>query len=72
MKTATTDQLFIPLIIMMVGSVLLLASSPVIQAQSPTFDLKIEQVTSGSKHHFFLGISDNAKQYHGMLLAASS
>lgn len=32
---------------------LLLAISLNIQAQSPSFDLKIEQVTSGEKHHFF-------------------
>jgi len=33
--------------------VLFLARSPGIRAQSPAFDLKIEQVTSGTKHHFF-------------------
>jgi hypothetical protein len=33
--------------------VLLLASSPGIRAQSPSFHLKIAQVTSGTKHHFF-------------------
>ena len=33
--------------------VLLLACSPGLQAQSPSFTLKIEQVTSGTKHHFF-------------------
>jgi hypothetical protein len=33
--------------------VLLLSHSPSIRAESPSFDLKIEQVTSGAKHHFF-------------------
>ena len=33
--------------------VIFLACSPSIRAQSPPFDLKIEQVTSGTKHHFF-------------------
>ena len=44
---------FIPLLSMMVGFVSLLVSSRTMLAQSPPFDLKIEQVTSGSKHHFF-------------------
>jgi hypothetical protein len=44
---------FIPLLSMMIGFVSLLVSSRTLLAQSPPFDLKIEQVTSGSKHHFF-------------------
>jgi hypothetical protein len=33
--------------------VLILACACTIRAQSPSFELKIEQVTSGAKHHFF-------------------
>jgi len=33
--------------------IMLLAYSPVIRAQQAPFDLKVEQVTSGTKHHFF-------------------
>ena len=32
---------------------LLVPSSPGVQAQSAPFELKIEQITSGTKHHFF-------------------
>ena len=35
------------------GFLLLLLCSPSIPAQSSSFDLKIHQVTSGEKHHFF-------------------
>ena len=35
------------------GFLLLLLCSPSIRAQSSPFDLKIHQVTSGEKHHFF-------------------
>ena len=35
------------------GFLLLLMCSPSILAQSSPFDLKIHQVTSGEKHHFF-------------------
>lgn len=31
----------------------LVSSSPAIQAQPDSFELKIEQITSGTKHHFF-------------------
>ena len=43
----------IPLSSMTVCFVLLLACSSSTLEQSPSFDLKIEQVTSGTKHHFF-------------------
>lgn len=33
--------------------VFVFTSNTKLQAQSPLFDLKIEQITSGSKHHFF-------------------
>ena len=33
--------------------VFVFTSNTKLQAQSPSFDLKIEQITSGSKHHFF-------------------
>lgn len=32
---------------------LILACAPCVRAQSPPFDLRVEQVTSGAKHHFF-------------------
>mgnify|MGYP001153170030 CR=1 FL=1 len=43
----------IPLFSLAVCFVLLLACSPSILAQSSSFDLKIEQVSFGTKHHFF-------------------
>ena len=33
--------------------ILLLACTPGILAQSPPFDMEIEQITFGTKHHFF-------------------
>ncbi len=44
---------FTPLNGMAVGFALLLGSLPGIRAQPADFKLEIEQVTSGSRHHFF-------------------
>lgn len=37
----------------LIGIIFFMKCLPVINAQPPSFDLKIQQLTSGSKHHFF-------------------
>jgi len=49
-----SDRKRLPMgLLLAVSFILCLAKTPCVRAQSPSFDLTVEQVTSGTTHHFF-------------------